>query len=125
MRSGSLQLWRMTLRTAEIPRIDPNAVRQFGVGEAFVIAHGRAARVQVAPLGVTAEDGWQWFNCGGIAPIRLTSNEEEDAAFQRQFQARLAQAQAEQAQASHPTAQRLPAKVQPVTPTPDAAPEPT
>lgn len=122
---------RMTLRTAEIPRIDPNAVRQFGVGEAFVIAHGRAARVQVAPLGVTAEEGWTWFNCGGIAPIRVVPIEEDLAATRQRLSAewtrsggppRLAQQPVAQpiADAEQPAAPSAAEQAQPGVPTPEA-----
>jgi hypothetical protein len=63
---------RMTLRSAETPRIDPNTVRQFGVGEAYVIAHGRATQVQVAPLGIAAEAGWALLERGGFEPFRYS-----------------------------------------------------
>lgn len=54
-----------TVRPEQVARVDPNAVRQLDVGECFVIAHGRAARVQIARLPATASDGTLLVQAGG------------------------------------------------------------
>jgi len=41
---------RGSVRLAEIPRIDANVIRQLTIGEVFVIAHGKAHHVRVAPV---------------------------------------------------------------------------
>lgn len=47
---------RGTLRLAEAPRVDPNDVMKLPVGEAYVIAHGRAQRVRVMPVAVGEQE---------------------------------------------------------------------
>lgn len=113
---------RMTLRTAEIPRIDPNAVRQFGVGEAFVIAHGRAARVQVAPLGIADGDGWGWIGTGGIIPFPIPWPMKEFPAVTLPPRRSVAQATA---QPPTPGANAKPAAPKPTASTAPTAAQPT
>jgi len=57
-----------TIRTREAARVDPNAVRQLAVGEAFVIAHGKAARIQVSPIEADEDRGQLYMRQGGFRP---------------------------------------------------------
>ena len=47
---------RGTIRLREVSRVDPNEVMQLPVGEAYVIAHGKAQRVRVMPVTVGAKE---------------------------------------------------------------------
>lgn len=59
---------RTSLRPNDAPRIDPNTVRQQGVGDCVVIAHGTAARVQVARLPVDTTAAAALLRSGGWLP---------------------------------------------------------
>lgn len=64
-----------TVRLRDELRVDPDAVRKLGVGEVYVIAHGRAKRVQVAQVQVSEQerrDAEAYVN-GVVAPALVTS----------------------------------------------------
>jgi hypothetical protein len=47
---------RGAVRLREVPRVDPNEVMKLPVGEAYVIAHGKAQRIRVMPVTVGAKE---------------------------------------------------------------------
>ena len=50
--AGEREAGRSSLRLTEVLKVHPNEVMQLPVGEAYVIAHGKAQRVRVLPIAV-------------------------------------------------------------------------
>jgi hypothetical protein len=53
--SGEQETGRSSLHLAEVLNVHPNEVMQLPVGEAYVIAHGKAQRVRILPVAVVQQ----------------------------------------------------------------------
>ncbi len=70
--SGEQEIERSSLRVAEALNVHPNEVMQLPVGEAYVIAHGKAQRVRVLSIAVELqirEEGPALFGRPSVSPV--------------------------------------------------------
>ncbi|HEU5381836.1 MAG TPA: hypothetical protein VFV38_40970 [Ktedonobacteraceae bacterium] len=53
--SGEQEIGRSSLRLAEVLNVHPNEVMRLPVGEAYVIAHGKAQRLRIVPIALNSQ----------------------------------------------------------------------